>query len=403
MENRYDAVVVGAGPGGSLAAKTLAENGAKVLLIEKRGEVGVPVRCGEATGIAGLKKFGITPWKRAVAWSTCGAYLYAPDGTRIDIVSNKPNGYILERRIFDKQLAVEAADAGAEVEVKAYALGLLRENNSFSGVKIKHFNEKKEVQCKIIVGADGIEGKIGRWAGINTRTKLSEMTSNVQFELSNIKMENSKITEFYFGTDVAPGGYAWVFPKGEDCANVGLGIRAVFPSTRLSQSGDSGGGLKKSAMNYLKNFIDSHENLKKGKIVTMVAGGVPVQGPLERSVKENVLLVGDSARQVDPLTGGGIINAMIAGKIAGNVISKCFESEKNSLLEYEKLWRAELEKRLMRSLNIKNVLEKMDNEGLNKVAKLMKSMKFGKLDVKELTTSMLSMPKELISFIKSFM
>lgn len=387
MENSYDAVVVGAGPGGALAAKTLAEKGAKVLLVEKRSEIGMPVRCGEATGINGLNKLEIKPWKRAVAWSTYGSYLYAPDGTRIDVVAEKPNGYILERRIFDKQLAVEASDAGAEVEVKAYATGLLRENGRFSGLKIKHFTEKLLVRCRVIVGADGIEGKIGRWAGINTRTKLSEMTSNVQFELSGIEMENSKVTEFYFGRHICPGGYVWVFPKGEDAANVGLGIR----------SRDA------PAMAYLKKFINSHEKLRKGKAVAMVAGGVPVQGPLETAVKENILLVGDSARHIDPLTGGGIYNAMLAGKIAGEVIAAHFEDEKNSLFKYEAAWRSELEKKLMRSLNIKNILEKMGNEELNKVAKLMKSMKFGKLDIKELTASMLSMPKELMSFIKSIM
>jgi len=387
MENSYDAVVVGAGPGGALTVKTLAGRGAKVLLIEKRSEIGMPVRCGEATGINGLEKLGVVPWKRAVAWQTYGSYLYAPDSTRIDIVGEKPSGYILERRIFDKQLAVEASDAGAEVEVKAYATELLRENGRFSGLRIKHFNDKNEVKAKVIVGADGIEGKVGRWAGINTRTKLSEMTSNVQFELSGIEMENNKVTEFYFGKEISPGGYVWVFPKGEGCANVGLGIR----------SRDA------SVVAYLKKFISSHKNLRKGKAIVMVAGGVPVQGPLEKTVKENVLLVGDSARHVDPLTGGGIYNAMLAGKIAGEVIAAHLESEKNSLLEYEAAWRKVLEKGLMRSLGIKNILEEMSNEELNRLAKLMKHMKFGKLDIKELTTGMLSMPKELVSFIKGIM
>ena len=384
IDDKYEVVIVGAGPGGSSAAKELAEAGVKTLLIEKRAEIGMPVRCGEATGIKGLEKLGIKPWKQAIAWQTYGAYLYAPDSTRVELVSDKPNGYTLERRIFDKQLAIEAANAGAEVFVKAYAKGLVKGNGSFSGVKIKHFNSEKEVKCRIIIGADGIEGKVGRWAGINTRTKLREMTSNVQFEMCNIELENNKVNEFYFGSDVAPGGYLWIFPKGEDTANVGLGMRS----------------REKTALYYLRKFIQKNENLKKGKIISAFAGGVPVQGPLKKAVNKNVLLIGDAARHVDPLTGGGIYNAILAGKLAAKTIAEHFES--NAPLEnYDTLWKRELEKGLLRSLKVKNALEKMSDEDLNKVAKLMKNMKTKNIDIKELTTSMLSMPKELLSFIKS--
>lgn len=384
IEDKYEVIIIGAGPGGSTVAKELAKAGIKTLLVEKRAEIGMPVRCGEATGIKGIEKLGIKPWKQAIAWQTYGAYLYAPDLTRVELLSDKPNGYVLERRIFDKQLAIEAANTGASVFVKAYAKALIRGNGAFSGVKIKHFDREKEVKCRIIVGADGIESKVGRWAGINTRTKLSEMTSNVQFEMCNIEMENSEVNEFYFGNEVAPGGYLWIFPKGEDIANVGLGIR----------------DRKKTALYYLKRFIKKNENLKKGKLISAFAGGVPVQGPLEKAVNKNVLLVGDAARHVDPLTGGGIYNAILAGKLAAKTIAEHFEKD-IPLENYDALWKKELEKGLVRSLKVKNALEKMSDKDLNKVARLMKNMKTKNIDIKELTTSMISMPKELLSFIRS--
>ena len=386
----YDAVIVGAGPGGSVTARELAKGGASVLLVEKRPEIGVPVRCGEATGIPGLALVGVKPWRRAIASETSGSYLYAPDGTRVELLSKQPNGYILERRMFDKQLAVEASKAGAEVKVRTYATGLVKEGGRIAGVRLKNFKEEFEARSSIVVGADGIEGKVGRWAGIDTRTGLSQMTSNLQYEMAGIEMDNPSVMEFYFGNKVCPGGYVWVFPKGEDTANVGLGTR----------------DRSRSAKQYLDRFIERRKNLSRGSVIEVNAGGVPVQGPIEKSVGDRILLVGDSARQVDPLTGGGIYNAMHCGMLAAKTILGCIESQdfsENALMEYEKQWKEEIGAGLLRSLRVKEALEKMTDDDLNHVAKLMKNMRLGDLDIKELTTAMLEMPPELVEFIQSIM
>jgi digeranylgeranylglycerophospholipid reductase len=386
----YDAVVVGAGPGGSITARELAKGGASVLLVEKRPEIGTPVRCGEATGIPGLELMGVKPWPRAVASQTRGSYLYAPNGTRVELLSKTANGYVLERRIFDKQLAIEAAKAGAEVRVKTYATGLLKDNGHISGIKLKSFKEEIEVKCNVVVGADGIEGKVGRWGGIDTRTRLSQMTSNLQYEMVGVEMDNHEVLEFYFGNKVCPGGYVWVFPKGEDVANVGLGTRE-----RLS-----------NAKTYLEKFIAKHENLAKGSVIEVNAGGVPVQGPIERSVKDGLVLVGDSARSVDPLTGGGIFNAMHCGRLAAKTLLDCkakADFSEKSLMAYERQWKIEIGDGLLRSLRVKEALEKMSDDDFNQIAKLMRGMSFGDFDVKELTTAMLELPQELADFIQSIM
>lgn len=383
----YDAVIIGAGPGGSMTAKILAEHGASVLLVEKRPEIGMPVRCGEGTGIGGLKELGIEINKRFIARETCGAYIYSPNGTRVEMLSKKPNGYVLERRIFDKYLAVNAAKAGAEVRVRTYATGLIKDNGSVNGVKLKHFDEIYDIKCKCVVGADGIEGNVGRWAGIPPRTKLSQMTSNAQFEIAGIEMENPNVMEFYFGTKVAPKGYAWIFPKGEDVANVGLGAR----------------NLKEPTIEYLKRFIESKENLKRGMVVGMVVGGVPVQGPVEKSVSDGVLLVGDAARHIDPLTGGGVYNAMRCGVIAGKVIKEAIDKNDFSekmLMKYEAEWRSTVGKSLMKSLRIKEFLEKMSDEDMDATARALQEIKFGDVDIKDVTKTVFKLPPHFIKFVK---
>ncbi|RLF61186.1 MAG: hypothetical protein DRN25_00935 [Thermoplasmata archaeon] len=386
---KYDVVVVGSGPGGCMAAKRLAELGIDVLLIEKRPEIGVPVRCAEATGIKGLKELGIELDKRYIASVTRGAYVFSPDGTKIDMTGKEYTGYILERRIFDKYLAILAAKAGAEVLTRTYAYDLKMKNGCVSGVMLKRFSEKFEVKCKAVVAADGIESKIGRKAGLNTTTKVGEMTSNVQFEMAGIDIE-PEIMELYFGNKVAPGGYAWVFPKGEDIANVGLGVRKT----------------EKRAIDYLREFINSKEHLKKGKVCGMVVGGVPVQGPIDKSYGNGIVLVGDSARQVDPLTGGGIHNAMKCGIIAAETLAYAAEKgdfSEEVLSEYERRWGEEVGKVLQRSLKIKLVLEKMNDEDMNALAKLLARIKFGSIDLKDISKSSIKLPPEIIEFVQNLM
>jgi digeranylgeranylglycerophospholipid reductase len=386
----YDVVVVGAGPGGSMTAKALAEEGIDVLMVEKRPEIGMPVRCAEGTSKKGLEELGIEINKKFIAWETLGEYIYAPDGTRLEIIKEEPNGYTLERRMFDKYLAIYAARAGAEVRTRTYATGLIREDGFVRGVKLKYFGEEYEVECSVVVGADGIEGKVSRWAGLSNRTKLNQMTSNVEYEMVGIEMENPRVMEFYLGRKIAPGGYAWVFPKGEDIANVGLGIRPNYGRP----------------YEYLERFIASKENLRKGKKVGMVVGGVPVEGPLEKAVGDGVLLVGDAARQVDPLTGGGIYNAMRCGTIAAKVIKQAAEKQDFSegmLMEYDREWKETVGKGLMKSLKVKEVLEKLNDDGMNAIGKVMRGMKLGNIDIKDVSRSVLEFPPELIDFVQKLL
>lgn len=386
----YDVVVVGAGPGGTMTAKTLAESGASVLVVEKRPEIGMPVRCGEATAVQGLKELGIKADAKFIANKTRGEYLYAPDGTKVDMRTEKPNGYVLERRLFDKYLGIYAAKAGAVIRTRTYATGLVKKNGCVKGVRLKHFNEEYEVRCNVVVGADGIEGRVGRWAGINTRTKLGEMASNVQFEMTGIDIEEPEVLEFYLGNNYAPGGYVWIFPKSEDVANVGLGIR----------------NSKETALHYLKKFIASKDNLKKGSVAGIVVGGVPVQGPLERSVGDGVVLVGDSARHVDPLTGGGIYNAMYCGTLAGKTIKEALDQGNFSegfLKKYHEWWWKDIGEGLLRSLRVKEILGKLSDNDLNEIAKVMQGTKFGDIDIKEVSSIMPKLPPEFIKFVQGLL
>jgi digeranylgeranylglycerophospholipid reductase len=369
MKSRYDVIVVGAGPGGSIAAKTCAEGGLDVLLIEKRQEIGDPVRCAEGVGKDDLKRH-IEPDHKWIAAEVNGSVIVAPDGTRIKMsedASSAKSGYILERKVFDRALAQKAAMSGAEVMVKTRATGLLKNNGRITGINAMYLGDTYEIRSNIVIGADGVESKVGRWGGIDTSLKPADIETCAQFLVSNIQHDNYSL--FYLGQNFAPGGYVWIFPKGPNMANVGIGIQG-------SKSG------KVRAITLLQNYLKNY--LPGAKIIEMVVGGVPACGQIKQTINDGLLLVGDAARQSDPLTGAGIVAAMDAGKIAGEVAIKAHQTGDFSiriLKEYEDRWRATIGKEIARSLQVKNLLIKLNDEQLNKLAHSLDGIDASKMEL----------------------
>lgn len=352
MKNTYDVIVVGAGPAGTTAARFAAEQGVSVLILEKDRDVGYPVRCGEAVSKDGIEPF-IEPDPKWIASTINSFILVSPDGTEVKVHFNR-TGYILERRIFDYELGKLAAKAGAEILTKAYVYDLIKDNGKISGVKFEHNGEPKEAFGKIIIAADGVESRIGRFAGIKTHTKISDMECCVQFTVSRINID-SNACYFFFGKEYAPGGYLWIFPKGQDSANIGLGI-----------GGDK--AKYRSPISYMNNFLEKKfPNVPK---LTMISGGVPCSYTLAEIVRDNVMLVGDAARQVNPLSGGGITSGMIGGSIAGEIAGKAVKSNNFKLLnEYPKLWHQRVGKRHEIYYKIKNAIYNFNDEILNNIAR----------------------------------
>src|SRR3989339_2031015 len=292
MNDSYDVIVVGAGPAGSTAARFAAAGGASVLMLEKDRDVGYPVRCGEAVSHEGVVQF-IQPDDRWIA-ARCDRFrLISPSGHSV-IPRLDGLAYVLERRIFDYELAKLAVKEGAEVVTKAYVYDLIKRDGTVEGVRATIKDRNVEIKGKVIIGADGVESRVGKWAGIDTTTHIRDMESCAQFTLGGVKVEEG-ILEFYFGDNVAPGGYLWVFPKGKDSANVGIGISVECAK-------------EKSAVRWLDEFVQ--RKFPGAAMLTRIAGGVPCAKTCDEIVKGNVMLVGDAAHQVNPTSGGGIISGM---------------------------------------------------------------------------------------------
>jgi len=383
----YDVVVVGAGPAGSMAAKTAAEKGLNVLLVEKRQEIGTPVRCAEGISRESIEKFFEVD-KKWIAAEVTGAKIYAPDKTEIvmsEEMAGNEVGYVLERKIFDRHVARLAAKAGAEVYVKTAMVDFERKDGKVK-LKLRRLGEEWEVETKILIGADGVESKIGRKAGIIKTLKLNEIESCAQYLMTGLDIDEN-YTYFYLGREIAPGGYAWIFPKGNGSANVGIG---VLPKM-----------AEKTAKEYLDTFIEK-EGIE-GKIVEFVAGAVPVYGEIETAVTDNIMLAGDAAYHADPITGGGIANALSAGYYAGKVAAEAVQRDNFSasfLRRYDELWKNDFGKKLKRNKKLQLKFIDMDDALLNKLAGAIAGKNLREMSVAAIVKELLKVHPKLLWDLK---
>jgi len=389
-----DVLVIGAGPAGSTAAKHAASGGAKVLLMDKKSEIGAPKRCAEGVSNGGLESLGIEPNPRWITRELDGVRLIAPDGTNVWLTSDKVDlpeaGCILERKVFDKYMAMDAGRAGAEIKIKTLATSMERVDEGFL-IDAECMGEKFQIQAKIVIAADGPESRVARWAGLKTAVKPKDMESAAQFEMAGVEMEDNNCIEFYFGS-VAPGGYAWIFPKGDDIANVGLGV--------LTTNTD------KTAYEHLLDFVKNCPATQNAQPVELNIGGDPVGGMPKKLVTDNLMVVGDAAGQVNPLTGGGIISGMtggmIAGKVAAEAISEADCSEKK-LRDYEQKCRAEIGDSINKYLKVKDYMMTLNDDELNSIADAFKDSDFEKISTAELVKKLVKVsPKALLKLGKLF-
>ena len=354
IKDFYDVIVVGGGPAGSMAAIEISKSGYSVCILEKDRDIGMPVRCGEAIGYTGLNQF-YKPKKSWIAAELNGVDLISPNGIDVKINFKSETGYILNRRVFDYDLSNIAVQNGSEVYTKSYVEDLIIENGYVSGVIVNNLNKKIKVKSNIVIGADGIGSRVGRLAGIKTKVRMKDMESCIQYSVSNININQQKM-RMYVGSKYAPGGYLWIFPKGDGKANIGLGI-----SGKYSKS--------KSAQKYLDEFM--MDNFPEVSILTTVCGGVPCPKPMINPINDGIMLVGDAAHQINPMTGGGIASGMRGGQIAGQIAAQSLHDKdysKEYLMKYPKRLFKEFGNNHNRFYRIKESIHQLDDEDLNYIA-----------------------------------
>lgn len=324
-----DILVVGAGPAGSSAALEASKAGAHVLMVEKKKTIGQPVQCAELLPKSNLLQLKVT--HRSFVQEIKRARIFSPQGEYFD--EDFPC-HMLDRAVFDKELAAQAAREGAHILTRTRCI-------SKKGEEVLLWRGKKQVAVcpKVIIGADGPKSTVGKWIARVNR----EFCIALQYKVPLITP--SDCAEFYFDHHFF-GGYGWLFPK-EKVANVGVAVRydkktAPYPVRHL-----------------LDEFVKKlhRKNEVKETPVSITGGLIPVGGPLN-TVGENIILAGDAAGQTDPMTGGGIVQAIVCGKIAGITAAEAVrENDLHLLHQYEIKWHHLFENDLERKWAKRQFLE----------------------------------------------
>jgi geranylgeranyl reductase family protein len=308
----YDVVVVGAGPAGASAARTACVNGTTVLLIDARKNPGSPVQCAEYVPRAVKKYVPLNP--KAVVQKIDKLLTFINE----ELVSTLAGpGYMLDRVVFDRSLVQNAREEGAELWSGTKAISRTEKGLIVS----RAGRENIEIKCRVIIGADGPRSTVGQW--MNSENK--KFMVGLQYNLPLCRYQSS--TDIYFKPEYE-GGYAWVFPKGER-ANVGVGVSL----------------LHKDKLPFLiKDFISSliaRGKLSDSRPALKTGGLIPVGGPLTVTQQGNMLLAGDAAGQTHPVTGGGIMNAIVTGQMAGEWAAQAVISNDLKLLShYHQQWQS---------------------------------------------------------------
>jgi digeranylgeranylglycerophospholipid reductase len=355
--SRCDVLVVGGGPAGLIAARELAARapGLEIVVIERDRAIGAPVRCGEGVGSQGVAEFIDPAGADWVARRIARVIFRAPDGAEVRVAEGDV-GFILDRTRFEPALAAEAARQGVGIRIGVEAVGMTRSGDGWH-VALRTAAGEETLAARLVIGADGVEGMVGRWGGLDTRVPARDMESCAQDVVCGIDVDPDAIV-LHFGQRIAPGGYAWVFPKGPGVANVGLGIVALRAEPGCS------------ARAYLDRYLA--DRFPRGTRTGSTVGGVIVHPTIKRTVSDGLILCGDAAHMINPLSGGGIVNAMKAGRLAAEVAAGALAAGDTGaarLQRYHDAWMELLGSDHLRFYRIKEALAGFDDAFFDRLAR----------------------------------
>ncbi len=361
METQTDIVVVGAGPAGSFAALTAAKMGAKVAICEEHKEVGVPSHCPGHISIKGLNKLGLRLPESDIENRISGVVFYSPSGNEFRVKLPSPATYVINRSKFDRQMAQLAEKAGAKLLLGARVERLLLDKTMVGGVSLKNGHR---LDSKIVVDAEGCASTLLKQRGLQTFDK-SLVVSAVNAQVDRAGGLDEDTVEVYLGQEYASGLYAWIIPKRDGSAKVGLGTRTGNPRERL------------------KHFLNTHPVARMKLRFTDVKNSsyhlIPLGGPIPKTYHNGLLVVGDAASHVKPTTGGGVIMGLTCAKIAGETAAQAVRHNslsEGSLSHYQERWRRAIGFDMTAMRRIRLILNRLSDKKLDNIISLCSQLRF---------------------------
>ncbi|MDG6218988.1 MAG: NAD(P)/FAD-dependent oxidoreductase [Candidatus Thermoplasmatota archaeon] len=338
---KYEVVVVGAGPSGSTAAKTLAKNGVKVLIVDKE-TFPRDKPCGGGLPLRTLTRFPYIKQLNVIESYSYGGFIYSPSSKyHVAIKKTDPVIAMVLRSTFDNELVKLSINEGADFQ----------ENKTVTHVKIHpthaqiSFADGTSIATELIIGADGFHSTIARKTGFNAYNRDKGICILEEFPVSKEIIESiytDKHLCYIHSKFQGIRGYGWVFPK-ENHINVGLAVYESKEQLKKRQY-----DLRSLFQEYISILKRQNALPSQLKSVKMKGGILPVR-PLPKTVSDRVLLCGDAAGLINPISGEGIYYALVSGEIAGDIASDSIKHQDTTerfLKTYEKRWKQDFGKEI---------------------------------------------------------
>jgi digeranylgeranylglycerophospholipid reductase len=352
MADYYDVIVAGGSISGLLAAREIAAAGLSVAVLEEDSEVGTPEHCGGLVSIGGIQNLGIIPSSKAIENKIRSAKIFSPSKC-FELNAEKQKVIVLDRRVFDKQIAFHAQKMGAEIKIKCSMLSIYggkktadyNNNNSnadYCSNNRNHYAVKTSdglLSCNYFVDARGVGSIIHR--------NRHGLLQSAQYEVYAPWIDRDTV-EVKFDKERYPGFFAWIIPTGSGRGKVGVAGKSI------------------NAVNALKSYMDSKDG--KYSVVRKVYAPIWIMGPIGNFISGRTVIIGDAAGQTKPTTAGGIYTCGMGGILAGRAITESVEKNDDSLLkEYEKNWFSLFKGEFEKMLLIRKLLERLDNKAIDEL------------------------------------
>ncbi|MDN5361459.1 MAG: hypothetical protein PWP70_506 [Moorella sp. (in: firmicutes)] len=310
-----DVAVVGAGPAGCSAARLIAGAGYRVIILEEHRQVGEPLQC---SGLISPRTLELSGYQGEQRHALHGFNLHSPAGYTLGFLSSKTYAVAVDRVALDRQLADAAQTAGAEL-ITGARVGRLQ----YTDDGIVLYAAGTAVKARLVIAADGARSYFARRLGLRPREIVPLAAAEI--ELGPGSRAREEVIELFLGQDFAPGWFGWLFPAGKGRARIGVGVGRKGPNPRRCLD------------ELLKRYP---EYFSKAKILRYTGGCVPI-GPPPQIFGERVMLLGDAAAQVKPVSGGGLYLGLNAARLCARTAVQALERDDCSaayLAGYQEAW-----------------------------------------------------------------